>query len=306
MNISSLTLRDLEYLVAVADQQHFGKAAESCNVSQPALSAQIRKVEDFLGLQLFERSNRSVVITPAGELVARQARVVLEEARKILTLAQATNRPLSGSFRLGAIATLGPYLMPYLLEGLRKRFPKLELLMKEGLTDHLIADLRTGALDAVLAAPTFADDGLKLIPLFHEPFLLAAPKAHELASKEPLRVKDLHSEDMVLLEDGHCLRDQIVEVCPSNRRGNFREFHATSLETLRHLVASGFGYTLIPRLAIATHDRLKNLVSYRQFAGKRVGREIVLVCRERFGRMADIDALAAFIRENLPEGVTRL
>src|SRR6267142_2398433 len=215
MNISSLTLRDLEYLVAVADQQHFGKAAESCNVSQPALSAQIRKVEDFLGLQLFERSNRSVVITAAGELVARQARVVLEEARKILTLAQTTNRPLSGSFRLGAIATLGPYLMPYLLEGLRKRFPKLGLLMKEGLTDHLIADLRTGALDAVLAAPTFADDGLKLIPLFHEPFLLAAPKAHELASKEPLRVKDLHSEDMVLLEDGHCLRDQIVEVCRS-------------------------------------------------------------------------------------------
>ncbi|HYR83162.1 MAG TPA: LysR substrate-binding domain-containing protein [Terriglobia bacterium] len=306
MNISWLTLRDLEYLVAVADQQHFGKAAESCNVSQPALSAQIRKIEDFLGLRLFERSNRTVVITPVGDRVARQARVVLEEARKILTLVQATNQPLSASFRLGAIATLGPYLMPYFLEGLRKRFPKVELLMKEGLTDALIADLRTGALDAVLAAPTFADDGLRLIPLFYEPFLLAAPKGHKLAAKEPLRVKDLHSEEMVLLEDGHCLRDQIVEACPTNRRGNFREFQATSLETLRHLVASGFGYTLIPRLAIASNDRLKNLVSYRPFAGKPVGREIVLVCRERFGRMADIDALAAFIRENLPPGVTPL
>jgi LysR family hydrogen peroxide-inducible transcriptional activator len=306
MNISSLTLRDLEYMVAVADQRHFGKAAESCNVSQPALSAQIRKIEDFLGLQLFERSNRTVVITPVGELVARQARVVLEEAQKIATLAQARNQPLSGSLRLGSIATLGPYLMPHLLGAIRKAFPKLELLMKEGFTDNLIADLRTGALDAVLAAPTFNSDGLKVIPLFHEPFLLAAPKGHELASKQPLRVKDLHSEDMVLLEDGHCLRDQAIDVCPSNRRGKFREFHATSLETLRHLVATGFGYSLIPRLAVASNDRLKNLIRYRQFEGKPVGREIVLVCRERFGRIEDIDALTAFIREHLPEGVTRL
>jgi LysR family hydrogen peroxide-inducible transcriptional activator len=196
--------------------------------------------------------------------------------------------------------------MPHLLGAIRKAFPKLELLMKEGFTDNLIADLRTGALDAVLAAPTFNSDGLKVIPLFHEPFLLAAPKGHELASKQPLRVKDLHSEDMVLLEDGHCLRDQAIDVCPSNRRGKFREFHATSLETLRHLVATGFGYSLIPRLAVASNDRLKNLIRYRQFEGKPVGREIVLVCRERFGRIEDIDALTAFIREHLPEGVTRL
>ena len=306
MNISSLTLRDLEYLIAVADHRHFGRAAESCHVSQPALSAQIRKIEDFLGLQLFERSNRNVVITPLGELVSRQARIVLEEAQKIATLAQRASEPLSGSFRLGAIATLGPYLMPHLLGAFRKRFPKLELLIKEGLTDQLIGDLRTGGLDAVLAAPAFPEDGLKLIALFHEPFFLAVPRGHKLESKEPLRVKDLHSEDMVLLEDGHCLRDQIIEVCPSNRRGNFREFHATSLETLRHLVATGFGYSLIPRLAVGASDRLKNLISYRPFEGKPVGRKIVLVCRERFGRMGDIDALAGFVRENLPEGVTRL
>jgi LysR family transcriptional regulator, hydrogen peroxide-inducible genes activator len=303
MNISALTLRDLEYLIAVADRRHFGKAAESCHVSQPSLSAQIRKIEDFLGVQLFERSNRNVVVTPIGEQVARQARIVLEEAGKIATLAQETTAPLSGGLRLGAIATLGPYLMPYLLGPLRKHFPKLELLMKEGMTDELIEDLRNGTLDAVLAAPTFDTDGLKLIPLFHEPFLLAAPKRHELASKAVLRAKDLNSADMVLLEDGHCLRNQTIEVCPSNRRGKFREFQATSLETLRHLVATGFGYSLIPRLAVETNDRLKNLITYRAFEGKPVGRTIVLVCRERFGRMNDIETLAAFIRENLPEGV---
>lgn len=304
MNISSLTLRDLEYLVAVADRRHFGKAAESCHVSQPALSVQIRKIEDFLGVQLFERSNRNVVITPMGEQVARQARVVLEEAGKIATMAQETSQPLSGTLRLGAIATLGPYLMPHLLGPLRKRFPKLELLMKEGLTDELIEDLRNGTLDAVLAAPTFNNDGLRLIPLFAEPFLVAAPKGHELASKPAIRPRDLNSEDMVLLEDGHCLRNQTIEVCPSNRRGKFREFQATSLETLRHLVAAGFGYSLMPSLAVETNGRLKKLIVYRSFDGKPVGRTIVLVCRERFGRMNDIETLAAFIRENLPEGVS--
>jgi len=303
MNISSLTLRDLEYLVAVADRRHFGKAADACHVSQPALSAQIRKIEDFLGVQLFERSNRNVVITPIGEQVARQARVVLEEAGKIALLAQETSQPLSGAMRLGAIATLGPYLMPHFLAPLRKRFPKLELLMKEGLTDELIEDLRNGTLDAVLAAPTFNTDGLKLIRLFEEPFLVAAPKNHVFASKASVRPRDLNSEDMVLLEDGHCLRNQTVEVCPSNRRGKFREFQATSLETLRYLVASGFGYSLMPRLAVDSNDRLKNLIAYRPFEGKPIGRTIVLACRERFGRMNDIETLAEFIRKNLPEGV---
>lgn len=304
MNISSLTLRDLEYLVAVADRRHFGKAAESCHVSQPALSAQIRKIEDFLGVQLFERSNRNVVITPMGEQVARQARIVLEEAGKIAVMAQETSEPLSGSLKLGAIATLGPYLMPHLLGPLRKRFPKLELLMKEGLTDELIEDLRNGSLDAVLAAPTFNNEGLRSIPLFEEPFLLAAPKGHELASRPAIRPRDLNSEDMVLLEDGHCLRNQTIEVCPSNRRGKFREFQATSLETLRHLVAAGFGYSLMPSLAVEANSRMKNLIVYRSFSGKPVGRTIELVCRERFGRNNDIETLAAFIRESLPEGVS--
>jgi len=304
MKLSSLTLRDLEYLVAVANHRHFGKAAEACHVSQPALSAQIRKIETCLGVQLFERSNRNVVITEAGQEVSRQARVVLEEAEKIAGFAQKRKEPLSGLLRLGAITTLGPYLMPHLLGPMRKRFPKIELLVTEGLTDELITDLRAGALDAVLAARTFDKDGLRLKPLFHEPFLLAAPKGHVLESKQPLRTTDLNARDMVLLEDGHCLRDEALQVCPSRRRGDLREFHATSLETLRHLVASGFGYTLIPLLAVQTDDRLKNLICYRAFKTSSAGRTIVLASRERYGRMDDIDILADFIREHLPAGLT--
>ena len=191
-----------------------------------------------------------------------------------------------------------------LLGSLRRRFPELELLMTEGLTDHLIGGLRTGSLDAVLAAPTFSSDGLRLIPLFHEPFLLAVPKDHPLAKREQLRPQDLQPKEMVLLEDGHCLREQSIQICPSNRRGNFKEFHAASLETLRHLVATGFGYSLMPLLAVHENDRLRKLIRYRTFDGKSVGRTIVLVCRERFGRMADVDLLASFIRESLPRGVT--
>jgi LysR family hydrogen peroxide-inducible transcriptional activator len=304
MNISWITLRDLEYLVSVAEHQHFGRAAEACHVSQPALSAQIRKVEDFLGVKLFERSNRRVVITSVGTAVAAQARIVLEEAKKIPNLSKATAEPLTGSFRLGVIATLGPYLIPRILGPLRKEFPKLELLLKEGLTENLIHDLRMGALDAVLAAPTFKMEGLQSVPLFNERFLLATSRSHPLAKKKPLRTRDLRSDDMVLLEDGHCLRDQTIDVCAAGRRGNFREFHATSLETLRHLVASGFGYSLMPQLAVNPDSHLAGLVAYREFEGKPVGRTIILVFRDRFARMADVEALASFMRSHLPPGLS--
>jgi len=301
-NVSALSLRDLEYVVAVADHQHFGKAAETCHVSQPALSSQIAKVENLLGVKLFERSNRRVTITPDGLRVAEQARVVLEEAAKIAVLAAPRTEPLSGLLRLGAIATLGPYLMPHLIPKLRAQYPKLQLLLREGLTANLVADLRTASLDAVIAAPTFDMDGLKAFELFWEPFLLATPKDHRLAGKTSVQASDLRSEEMVLLEDGHCLRDQIVDVCPTNRRGNFKEFHATSMETLRHLVAAGFGCTLIPQLALNSTPGLQKLIRYRPFKGKPVGRKIVLVCRSRFSRINDIDVLSKFIRANVRDG----
>jgi len=306
MNISWLTLRDLQYLVAVADHAHFGKAAAACNVSQPALSAQIRKIEDVLGVQLFERTNRRVTITPSGKAVSDQARVVLEEAAKIGGITRSAQEPLAGTLRLGAIATVGPYLLPHLLSPLLKRYPTLDLFLREGLTDQLLGELRAGQLDAVIASNTFVDSTLRIIPLFFEPFVLAVPRGHKLATKQHLDRRDLNGERMILLEDGHCLRDQTLDLCPANRRGHVRQFHATSLETLRHLVATGSGYTLIPGLAVREDKTLKSLMSYRHFDDKGVGREVILACRNRFGRMADIDALANFIRENLPEGVRRL
>lgn len=300
MNIAGLTLRDLQYVVAVAEHRHFGKAARACHVSQPALSGQIRKIEDYLGVTIFERDMRRVTVTEVGRAVVQQARVVLEEAEKIFTAAKSTRAPLAGPFRLGAIATLGPYLMPYLLGPLRKAFPQLELNLKEGLTDDLLEELRAGQLDAVLAARTFDPEGLHVMPLFEEPFLLTLPKNHPLQSEDPVKVNELKASEMVLLEDGHCLRDQTIAACPPNRRGNIKEMHVTSLETLRHLVASGAGYTLMPLLAVNDDKRLRNLIRYRRLAGKNTSRTIVLACRERFPRKNEIELLADFIRAHVP------
>lgn len=190
--------------------------------------------------------------------------------------------------------------MPHILGPLRKSFPKLELKLKEGLTDDLLEELRAGRLDAVLAARTFEEEGLHVIPLFHEPFLLTIPKGHPLQDKNPVKVSDLRASEMVLLEGGHCLRDQTIAVCPPNRRGNVREMHVTSLETLRHLVASGAGYTLMPILAVNDDKRLKGLIRYRRLEGKNTGRTIVLVCRDRFPRKREVELLGDLIRKHIP------
>jgi LysR family transcriptional regulator, hydrogen peroxide-inducible genes activator len=300
MNISWITLRDLEYLTAVARFQHFGKAAAFCNVSQPALSAQIKKIEDFLGVLVFERSNRRVSITEVGEAVVTQAAAVLEEAEKIIQIVRDQRQPLTGAFRLGAIATLGPYYFPHILSPLKQTFSKLDLKLREGLTNGLLEELRNGALDAILAARTFPEGGLTVIPLFKEPFVLLFPKKHPLLAKSAIEAKDLKAEEMVLLEDGHCLRDQIVDICPANRRGNIQQFHATSLETIRYLVGNDVGYTLLPLFAARDNEMLKDLTRFRVLEGKTISREIVLVCRERFARKKDVERLAEFLRKNIP------
>lgn len=298
MNISWMTLRDLEYLVSVARHLHFGKAAEACHVSQPALSSQIRKIETMLGIAVFERTNRRVAITEKGRLVVDQAQLVLEEAQKIASLAedQASGNGPRGLMRIGAIATLGPYYVPQFLAPLRKAFPGLQPLIREGLTDGLLAELRSGELDMVLAARTFVEDGLRVFPLFEEPFVLAVPQHHPLARKQKLYTSDLQPAEMVLLEDGHCLRDQALEICPPNRRGNIRQYHATSVETLRHLVAAGMGYTLIPALAVQPERQMKGLLKYRRFVDH-PARAVVAVCRERYPRMGDIEQVAEFLRD---------
>jgi LysR family transcriptional regulator, hydrogen peroxide-inducible genes activator len=301
MSVSSLSLRDLEYLVAVADEKNFGRAALSCHVSQPALSAQIKKTESVLGLEVFERSKKRVGLTEKGTAIVAQARVVLQEAGVIFSLARAQSEPLTGPFRLGAIATVGPYLVPHLLGPFREAFPRLELRLKEGLTDGLLAELRSGSLDVILAARTFKEDGFAVYPLYSEPFVLAAPRGHRILSKEPLRPADLNASDMVLLEDGHCLRDETLDICSTHRRGKVREFHATSLETLKHLVAARSGYTLIPLLAARSDARLKDLVEYRRLEGKPVGRSVALVCRDSFSRKDEVRLLAKVIRQSVPK-----
>ncbi|NBV49967.1 LysR family transcriptional regulator [bacterium] len=299
MNGSWITLRDIEYLLAVAKFGHFAKAAEACHVSQPALSTQIRKFEERLGVPIFERDNRSVRITEAGQEILAQARKLAEEASRLVEGAHVPKAPLSGPFRLGAIATVGPYLLPKILSPFKRNYPKCRLFLKEGLTDELLEELESGELDAVIAADTFAKEHLVKTPLYFERFLAAVPKGHPLEQKRVLSTREIDAREMVLLEDGHCLSDQVLELCPKGKGVRRESFQTTSLETLRHLVASGAGYTLIPEMAIQKGHSLEELITYLPFE-KQVGREIVLVTRKTFTRHQDVKALAQLIHEILP------
>jgi len=300
MSVGALSLRDLEYVVAIAEHGHFGRAADACGVSQPALSAQLKKLEERLGVRIFERGRR-VMVSEAGAAVVAQARTVLEEARKLLASAGGARGPLAGPLRLGLIATLGPYLLPRLLRPLRRAFPRLELYVREGLTAALLQELRGGALDAVVAAAPVRDPGLSAMPLFREPFLLALPAGHRLAAGRAPRAADLRPEEMVLLEEGHCLREQALELCPRERRARAPRIQATSLETLRHMVAAGVGYSLMPELA--ARDDLGGLVRYRRFPEPAPGRTAVLVWRTQWARAAELPALAELVRRRLPRSL---
>ena len=211
---SALSLRDLQYIVTLAQTRHFGRAAEACHVSQPALSSQVKKIEDLLGVVLFERTNRKVSLTEAGARVSEQALRVLEEAGRLEEVASPSREVLTGRIRFGVIASVGPYWVPKFLAQLKKAYPQLELVLREGLTDELLEELRDGELDVVLAAQTFSSKGLHLYPFAFEPFWLAVPHDHAFASKSGVRPSDLRASDMILLEDGHCLRDQVVDLCP--------------------------------------------------------------------------------------------
>ncbi|CAO3419541.1 Hydrogen peroxide-inducible genes activator _ OxyR [Azospirillum doebereinerae] len=300
MNVTGLSLRDLEYAVAVAEQRHFGKAAERCAVSQPSLSAQIRKLEDTLGIALFERTSRRVLLTQQGEAVIRQARVVLEEGRRLLTVARGTEGTLTGTLAVGAIQTLGPYLFPHALPVMRRHLPAAQLVLSEGRTEGLLEELREGRIDAVLLSLPIDTDGLATEALFFEPFLLAHPAGHRLEDLPSIGLKDLDPNELVLLEEGHCLRDQALVACGATARGMR---HATGLETLRHMVAAGTGYTLMPRLAAGEGTTVGGLVAYRAFEGDAPGREIGLVWRASDPRAPGFRELAQRLREAPPPGM---
>jgi LysR family hydrogen peroxide-inducible transcriptional activator len=292
-------LRDLEYAIAVAETRHFGRAAERCGVSQPALSEQIRKLEGLLGVDLFERGRRGVQITPHGEIVLARAQRLLADAQDLLHVARGNADPLETTLRLAAIQTLGPYYLPYMLRQAREAFPRLSLRLREGQTEPLLELLRNGGLDLVLAALPLPADGLTTFPLFHEPFVLVCPAGHKLGSLPRIRLADLADEGLILLEEGHCLRDHALSLCagaaPSSRL-------ATSLETLWHMIASGEGYSLLPALSLASRGAMEGLVVRRELTEPEAGRTIALAWRSTDPRGASLHRFAQTLRSRLPAG----
>ncbi len=301
-SVSALSLRDLEYAVAIARERHFGRAAESCGVSQSALSEQVRKLESILGVELFERTTRKVEPTIRGEVILRQADALLGDARRLLDDARRSAEPLSGELRLGVIATLGPYYMPSVIALGRRNFPRLALRLRESTTNELLVALRRGELDAILVALPVRMEGLVAEPLFFEPFRLACPSDHALAQRQEVRVRDLKRGPLLLMEDGHCLRDQTLSLCDQRPLPN-QSRYASSLEMLRHMIAAGEGISVIPLLAAAEHTTMQGMIAYREIEEARAGRTIGLVWRSTETRANDLHEVAAFMRAGLPEGL---
>lgn len=310
-----MTLTELRYIVAVAREKHFGRAAAACFVSQPTLSVAIKKLEDELQVQLFERGSGDVAVTPIGEDVVRQAQIVLEQAETIREIARRGKDPLAGPLRLGVIYTIGPYLLPELVRHSIALTPQMPLLLQENFTVKLLEMLRTGEIDCAILAEPFPDVGLAVEPLYDEPFYVAVPAHHPLAKYQHINAHALKTETMLLLGAGHCFRDQVLDVCPEfahfsgSTDGMRKSFEGSSLETIRHMVASGTGVTVVPRLAI-TDDELagrgqdSDLVRYIPFEDPVPSRRVVLVWRKTFPRMDAIRALIAAVRVCMLPGVT--
>ena len=286
-----LKLKDLRYLVAVADTRHFGRAAAKCFVSQPTLSAQLRKLEQDLGVQLIERQPRRVSLTPAGEEVTRHARQMLETGEAIVTLAQTRRDPLAGQLRLALLPTIGPYLLPQVALKLRKALPRLELMLYEYQTAPMLEHLHAGEIDVGLLALPVNDEALASRELYEEPFVLALPESHRLAARAQVRVADLDGETLLLLEDGHCLRDQALEICARSNVREKQDFRATSIETLRQMVAAGVGITLLPALASRGAYAHARGIAIREFARPIPSRRIGAVWRKSSARVGAIGAL---------------
>jgi len=301
-----MNLRDLKYIVAVAETHHFGKAAERCFVSQPTLSGQIRKLEEELGVDIFERTNRSVEITPVGETILSHARRILEQADAIQQLARAHQDPLSGPLRVGAIPTLSPYLMPLILIPLKKQYPQIKLVLSEELTDTLLERLRNHEIDAALLATPVEEQGLVSIPLFDEPFWVAYPRKHPFYTMEKITLRNLNNENLLLLSEGHCLAKQAMDVCHLKQRqdqGEMADLRASSLETLIQLVRAGFGITLVPALAMRGSWTVGSGVIAQPLSIADASRRVSLVYRHSFPRSAALQAFIGIILDHLPNTV---
>jgi len=290
-----LKLEDLRYLVAVADLRHFGRAAARCFVSQPTLSAQLKKLEQSLGVQLIERTPNNVSLTAPGEEVVARARRIIEASEEVVALAAAARDPLGGRLRVALLPTIGPYLLPQIAPLIRRRLPRLQLQLYEYQTTPMLEKLHAGELDAGILALPVELAGLESRELYREPFLVALPERHPLAAHETLRAGDIKSERLLLLEEGHCLRDQALEVCSRAGVREAQDFRATSLETLRQMVAAGAGVTLLPELAARGAYRSARGVVLRPFTRPVPVRHIGVVWRKSSARRAAIDALAELV-----------
>lgn len=301
-----MNLRDLKYIIAVAETRHFGRAAERCFVSQPTLSGQIKKLEGELGVAIFERTNRSVEITPIGSQILDHARRILEQADAITQLARAHQDPIAGPLRIGAIPTISPYLMPLILKPLRKQHPALRPVLSEELTDVLLQRLRDHEVDVALLATPVDEADLEVIPLYDEPFWIAYPREHPFYTRERIRLRDLDGENLLLLAEGHCLARQAMEVCRLRERhdqGELADLRAASLETLIQLVGAGYGVTLVPALAMRGSWTTGTGVVAQPLAIADASRRVSLVLRRSFPRRPAVEALAAVILAQLPNTV---
>ena len=294
-DMSDLKLKDLRYLVAVADTRHFGRAAAKCFVSQPTLSAQLRKLEEYLGIQLIERRPRRVTLTQAGEEVALRARNMLEIGDSIVTLAQTRRDPLAGQLRLALLPTIGPYLLPLVALKIRKALPRLELMLYEYQTVPMLERLHNGEIDVGILALPIHDEGIATRELYEEPFVLALPEAHRLTARAHARTEDLEGETLLLLDDGHCLRDQALAVCARSGVQEKQDFRATSIETLRQMVVAGVGVTLLPALASRGAYGGGHGLAIRPFVRPVPSRSIGAVWRKSSARTAAIAALCELI-----------
>lgn len=292
-----MTLSEFRYIVAVAKELHFGRAAEKCFVSQPTLSVAVKKIEEELGIKLFERNQNEISVTPIGEKIIKQAELILNETNNLKEIAKQNKDELKGDLKLGVIYTIGPYLLPKLIPIINKKAPDISLIIEEDFTKNLAVKLKAGDIDVAILSNPFEESGISTEVLYKEPFHVALPSEHPLTKKKKLKATDLLNDTMLLLKAGNCFRDQIVELCPScinplkEDRKIQKTLESSSLETIRQMVAAGVGITILPSLSIDTQTGLKGMLEYRPFTNPAPYREVIIAYRNSFPRMKVIEMI---------------
>lgn len=297
MDLSVITMKDLMYLCRLAETGHFGKAAQLCHVTQPSLSIQVKKIEDVLGVQIFERTNRSVSVTEIGRQIVDQAQNVLDQCELLSNIAQKDKSVLSGPFRLGLIHTIGPYFVPCFIQEIKKKYPDLKLTLVEGKTEDLLEKLDKNKLDAVLASKNFETSKYGTFSLFFEPFVLMISKENELSNQREVDVNQLDFDEMIFLETGNCLTDDVKRVCQFQEKNKSLNLSATSIETLRYLVSYYNSYALIPKSSILRSENLDRIIEYKNIRQSKIGREVILIARKSYPFSKNLKSLKDFFKK---------